>query len=314
MFDPRDFPDLLVGLGDPDDAAVWQLDDQRALVVTTDFFTPVVDDPYDYGAIAAANALSDVYAMGGRPFLALNIAAIPPALPVEIAAAILHGGADKVKEAGVVLAGGHTIQDQEPKYGLVVLGFVHPQQVITKRKARAGDVLLLSKPLGFGVVTTALKRDQVDSLHLSETVGWMKRLNKDASDLALAAGVRSGTDVTGFSLLGHGMEIANASKVALRIDFPRVPFVSGARDYAAEWIFPGGSFDNRMYFESQVRFSPEVEEIERLLLFDAQTSGGLLLCVAPDKLEALLESANRLAQPFWQIGEVVAGEGIDVVT
>ncbi len=313
MFDPRDFPDLLVGLGDPDDAAVWQLDEQRALVVTTDFFTPVVDDPYDYGAIAAANALSDVYAMGGTPFLALNIAALPPSLPTEITAAILRGGADKVKEAGVVLAGGHSIQDQEPKYGLVVLGFVHPQQVITKRQARAGDILLLSKPLGFGVVTTALKRDQVDPLHLSETVSWMKRLNKDASDLALAAGVRSGTDVTGFSLLGHGMEIASASKVALRIDFPRVPFVSGAREYAAEWIFPGGSFDNRQYFESWVRFSPEVEEIERMLLFDAQTSGGLLLCVPPDKLEALLESARLLAQPFWQIGEVVAGEGIDVV-
>ena len=199
LFDPLDFPDLLVGLGDPDDAAVWQLEEQRALVVTTDFFTPVVDDPYDYGAIAAANALSDVYAMGGSPFLALNIAAIPPLLPVEITAAILRGGADKVKEAGVVLAGGHSIQDQEPKYGLVVLGFVHPQQVITKRSARAGDVLLLSKPLGFGVVTTALKRDQVDPFHLAETVSWMKRLNKDASELALAAGVRSGTDITGIS-------------------------------------------------------------------------------------------------------------------
>ncbi len=141
----------------------------------------------------------------------------------------------------------------------------------------------------------------------------MKRLNKVASELALEFDLRGGTDVTGFSLLGHGMEVANASKVALRIDFHRVPFVSGARDYAAEWIFPGGSFDNRMYFESRVRFSPEVEEIERMLLFDAQTSGGLLLCVPPDKLEALLESARRLAQPFWQIGEVVAGEGIDVL-
>jgi len=313
MFDPRDFPDLLVGLGDPDDAAVWQLDEQRALVVTTDFFTPVVDDPYDYGAIAAANALSDVYAMGGRPFLALNIAAMPPSLPIEITSAILRGGADIVKEAGVVLAGGHSIQDQEPKYGLVVLGFVHPQHVITKRQARPGDVLLLSKPLGFGVVTTALKRDLVDPLHLSETVSWMKRLNRDASDLALAAEVRSGTDVTGFSLLGHAMEIANASKVAFRIDFSRVPFVPGARDYAADWIFPGGSFDNRQYFEARVRFSPKVEEIDRMLLFDAQTSGGLLLCVPPDKLETLLESARHLAQPFWQIGEVVAGEGIDVI-
>jgi selenide,water dikinase len=313
LFDPRDYPELLVGLGDPDDAAVWQLDGQRALVVTTDFFTPVVDDPYDYGAIAAANALSDVYAMGGTPFLALNIAAIPPSLPVEITAAILRGGADKVREAGAVLAGGHSIQDQEPKYGLVVLGFVHPQHVITKRNAMPGDILLLSKPLGFGVVTTALKRDLADPLHLAETVSWMKRLNKDASELALAAGVRSGTDVTGFSLLGHGMEIANASKVALRIILSQVPFVAGARDYAAERIFPGGSFDNRQYFESQVRFSPGIEEIDRMLLFDAQTSGGLLFCVPPDRLDSLLESARRLAQPFWQIGDVVSGQGIDVV-
>lgn len=313
LFDPGDYPDLLVGLGDPDDAAVWKLDEQRALVVTTDFFTPVVDDPYDYGAIAAANALSDVYAMGGSPFLALNIAALPPALPAEISAAILRGGADKVKEAGVALAGGHSIQDQEPKYGLVVLGFVHPQQVITKRGAQPGDILLLSKPLGFGVVTTALKRGLSKPEHVVEAVTWMKKLNRQASEMALAAGVRGGTDITGFSLLGHGMEIANASQVALRIDYSRVPFIAGARDYAAEWIFPGGTFDNRQYFESSVRFSASLEEVDRLLLFDAQTSGGLLLCVPPHQLEALLEEAARQSLPFWQIGEVVAGEGIAVI-
>lgn len=312
-FQPSDFPDLLVGLGDPDDAAVWKLDEGRALVATTDFFTPVVDDPYDYGAIAAANALSDIYAMGGKPFLALNVAALPPSLPIEIMTAILQGGADKVKEAGLVLAGGHSIQDQEPKYGLVALGFVHPQQMITKRAARPGDLLLLSKPLGFGVVTTALKREQVDPAHLAEAVGWMKRLNRQAAELAVSSGVRAGTDVTGFSLLGHGMEIAAASQVALRIVFSQAPLVSGARDYASEWIFPGGSFDNRQYFESRVRFAPAIAETDRMLLFDAQTSGGLLLCLPPDKLPAFTDKARSLNQPFWQIGEVVEGEGIDVV-
>ncbi len=180
MFDPADYPDLLIGLGEPDDAAVWKLDDERALVATTDFFTPVVDDPYDYGAIAAANALSDIYAMGARPFLALNIAALPPNLPTEISAEILRGGAEKVREAGVVLAGGHTVQDKEPKFGLMVLGFVHPDRILSKGGARPGDVLVLSKPLGFGVITTALKREQADPAHLAEAVTWMKRLNKTA--------------------------------------------------------------------------------------------------------------------------------------
>ena len=313
LFEPRDFPDLLVGLDDSDDAAVWKLDDQRALVVTTDFFTPVVDDPYDYGAIAAANALSDVYAMGGKPFLALNIAALPPHLPVEISADILRGGAEKVRQAGVALAGGHSIQDEEPKYGLVVLGFVHPQQVITKRGAQPGDILVLSKPLGFGVVTTALKRELADPLDVAESVDWMKRLNREASELAVAFGIRSGTDITGYSLLGHGMEIANTSGVALRIALHQVPFVSGAKKYAKEWIFPGGSFDNRQYFDSQVRFAPEIEEVDRMLLFDAQTSGGLLLCVSPERLPAMLEKASQIGQPFWNIGQVVAGAGIEVV-
>ena len=158
MFDPGDYPDLLVGLGEPDDAAVWRLDDGRALVVTTDFFTPVVDDPYDYGAIAAANALSDVYAMGGEPFLALNIAALPPDLPADLTGEILRGGADKAREAGVVIAGGHTVQDKEPKYGLIVIGFLEPERMITKHGARPGDILVLSKPLGFGTTTTALSR------------------------------------------------------------------------------------------------------------------------------------------------------------
>ena len=248
MFDPADTPDLLVGLDDPDDAAVWRLDDDRALVVTTDFFTPVVDDPFDYGAIAAANSLSDVYAMGGQPFLALNVAGMPGSLPPAIVSEIFRGGAEKTREAGVVIAGGHTTQDDEPKYGLVVIGFVNPSQAITKKGARPGDILILTKPLGFGVTTTALKHGQADPADIAEAVRWMKTLNRDAATLAREFGVRGGTDITGYSLLGHAWEMANASQVGLRFDFSKIPFISCARKYADQWTFPGGSADNKLYF------------------------------------------------------------------
>ena len=296
---------MLVGLDDPDDAAVWRLDDKRALVVTTDFFTPVVDDPFDYGAIAAANALSDVYAMGGSPFLALNIAALPPDLPAEISTGILRGGAEKAREAGVVLAGGHTIQDKEPKYGLIVLGFVEPERLITKRGAQPGDVLVLSKPLGFGTITTALKRDQVQAADLAEAVSWMKRLNKAAAQAALTTGVRAGTDITGFSLLGHAWEMAQASGVDLHFDFDQIPFIQGAKHYAQEWIFPGGSSDNRLYFSPHVKFSAAIDEPSQMLLFDAQTSGGLLLAVPKAKLQTISTAAQELEQPLWVVGEVL---------
>ncbi len=312
FFNPADYPDLLVGLGDPDDAAVWRLDEQRALVATTDFFTPVVDNPYDYGAIAAANALSDVYAMGGKPFLALNITALPPALPVETIAEILRGGAETARQAGVVIAGGHTIQDQEPKYGLIVLGFVDPGRMLTKGGARPGDALVLSKPLGFGTTTTALKREIADPTDVSEAVGWMKRLNATASQLALEFDLRGGTDVTGYSLLGHGIEVAEASGVGLRFSFGRLPFTRGARRYAEQWVFPGGASDNRLYFGRQVRFAPEIDEPSQMLLFDPQTSGGLLLAVPPARLDALLQRAAQVGQILWVIGEVRKGEGIEV--
>lgn len=307
MFDPLNYPDLLVGLGDPDDAAVWRLSEDRALVATTDFFTPVVDDPYDYGSIAAANALSDVYAMGGQPFMALNVAALPPDLPVEISAEILRGGAEKVREAGVVLAGGHSIQDKEPKYGLMVLGFVDPDALITKTGARPCDVLVLSKPLGFGVITTALKRGLVAQADLAEAVGWMKRLNRAAGQAALAAGVRGGTDITGFSFLGHAWEIAAASGVRLRFQYDRIPILEGAKRYAQEWIFPGGSLDNRAYYGEHVQFKAALDESSQLLLFDAQTSGGLLLAVPPGRLEHCLEAARKLHQDLWVVGEVLDG-------
>jgi len=297
-------------LGNPDDAAVWRLDEERVLIATTDFFTPVVDNPYDYGAIAAANALSDVYAMGGRPFLALNIAAFPPDLPAEITGQIILGGAEKVREAGVVLAGGHSIQDQEPKYGLMALGFAHPQQMITKGRLQTGDRLVISKPIGFGTITTALKRGEADPTDVSEAVGWMKRLNQTASELAVELGVRSGTDITGFGLIGHTWEMAAASGMGVRFHFEKIPFTRGAQRSAQEWIFPGGSSDNRLYFSEHVEFAPGIDEPSRMLMFDAQTSGGLLLAVPPDRLVELFERAAQVGQVLWEIGEVIPGDKI----
>lgn len=302
----------MVGLGEPDDAAVWRLAADRALVVTTDFFTPVVDDPYDYGAIAAANSLSDIYAMGGTPFLALNVAALPPDLPIELTSEIIRGGAEKAREAGVVIAGGHTIQDKEPKYGLIVLGFVDPARMITKSGAQEGDRLILTKPLGFGTTTTALKRGQADPSDVSEAVGWMKRLNAQAAQLALEFGVRGGTDITGFSLLGHAYEMAQASSVRLRFFFSYIPFTRGAQRYAQEWIFPGGSLDNRQFFGQHVKFAPDIDEPSQMLLFDAQTSGGLLLAVSPDRMEAMFARAAETGQVLWEVGEVLPGGEIEV--
>jgi selenide,water dikinase len=312
IFPSTDYPDLLVGLGEPDDAAVWRLDEDRALVVTTDFFTPVVDDAYDYGAIAAANSLSDIYAMGGKPFLALNVAALPPDLPPEVSGEILRGGAEKARQAGVVIAGGHTVQDKEPKYGLIALGFIDPARMITKSGAQVGDKLVISKPLGFGTTTTALKNGKADPNDVAEVVEWMQRLNNGAAELAEEFEVRGGTDITGFGLLGHAYEIASASGVGLRFSYGKIPILAGARRYAQEWIFPGGSTDNRAFFGSHVKFDPQIDEPSQMLLFDAQTSGGLLLSVDPENLEPMLARAAETEETLWQVGEVVAGEGIEV--
>jgi selenide,water dikinase len=302
-----------VGLREPDDAAVWRLDEDRAIVVTTDFFTPVVDDAYDYGAIAAANSLSDVYAMGGRPFLALNVAALPDNLPDEISSEIIRGGAEKAREAGVVIAGGHTVKDKEPKYGLVVVGFVDPRRMLSKGGLRVGDALVLTKPLGFGVTTTALKQQKADEPDVLEAVGWMKLLNQTASQLATEFGVRGGTDITGYSLLGHGMEMAQASGVSLVFNFGEIPLISGARKYAEQGLFPGGAFDNKTHFEAKVEFADSLEEPTQMLLFDPQTSGGLLLGVPHEKLAPFLAGARERNQAVWVIGSVAAGEGIRVL-
>jgi len=301
-----------VGLASPDDAAVWRLSEDKAIVVTTDFFTPVVDTAYEYGAIAAANSLSDVYAMGGQPFLALNIAALPDHLPPEISGEILRGGAEKAREAGVVIAGGHTVKDKEPKYGLVVIGFVDPRRVMSKSGLKAGDALVLTKPIGGGVTTTAIKQEKATERHIKEAIQWMLRLNKTAGQIATEFDLRGGTDVTGFGLIGHGMEMAEASKVSLFIENSKLPLLSGANGYAQKGIFPGGAFDNLKHFGGKVRFDPALGEPAQMLYFDPQTSGGLLLGVPQEKLEEFKKRAEELNQPVWVIGEVRKGKGIEV--
>ena len=313
VFSPAEYPDLLVGLDSADDAAVWKLDEARALVFTTDFFTPVVDDPYDYGAISAANSLSDVYAMGGKPFLALNIAALPPDLTVDVSTEILRGAAEKAREAGVVIAGGHTIQDKEPKFGLAVLGMLQIDALLSKGGLRPGDHLFLTKPLGFGVTTTALKRGLVTDPELAEVSGWMKTLNRAAGELAMTCGLRAATDITGFGLLGHLSEMTKASGCGLILRMSAVPLVSCARKYAQAYTFPGGASDNRLYFEPGVHFADEIPDYERILLFDPQTSGGLLLAVPEDKLSAFQQAARAAALPVWEIGTVDFETGIRVL-
>lgn len=309
---PEEYSDLLAGLSAPDDAAIWKLDEQRALVVTTDFFTPVVDDPYDYGVIATANSLSDIYAMGGTPFLALNIAALPPQLPAEFASEILRGGAEKAKEAGVVIAGGHTIQDKEPKYGLVALGFVQIDHILSKGGMNPGDVLFLSKPIGSGVVTSAIKTDKIKPEDVVETIEWMKRLNRDAAMLACKSGARSATDITGFSLLGHAWEMAAASGIGLKFSYDTIPFFFHAKRLAAEWCFPGGGFDNAEFFGPHVKFDSKISQESQMLLFDPQTSGGLLFAISSDKAQQCEKEAVVRNIPLWKIGEATSSGYIEV--
>jgi selenide,water dikinase len=272
-----------------------------------------VDDPYDYGAIAAANALSDVYAMGGEAALALNICAFPPDMPPEIVSEILRGGAEKVREAGAVLAGGHTVDDPEPKYGLAVMGLIHPQRILTKGGARPGDVLVLTKPLGVGIITTAFKGNAAEPSHVDAAVASMKRLNRQAARFVQQAGVHACTDITGFGLLGHAHEMAERSGARLRFSLSQFPFLQGALRYADEWLFPAGSCRNQQCYQSHIEFTAEVTEEARMLLFTPETSGGLLVAVPRDKLERLAALFAAENQPLWTVGEVVQGQDVQVV-
>ncbi len=275
-----------------------------------DFFPPVVDDAYDFGAIAAANALSDVYAMGGEPMMAINLVAYPDgSIPLELLTEIMRGGAEKVREAGAVIAGGHTVTDKEPKYGLAVTGTVHPQKIIKKGRARPGDVLILTKALGAGVVTTALKRDIASAEHVAAAVASMSRLNMHAARAAQKHGVHAMTDITGYALIGHGQEMARLSDADLHIDVSALHWLPGALDLAQQGVFPGGMGRNREFFETHVTFADGIDEATQNLLFDPETSGGLLMSVAADKADALLSDLLEAGDDAVRIGEVAAGNG-----
>ncbi len=305
-----DDPNVIVGTALPDDAGVYRLRADLALAQSVDVFTPVVDDPYDYGRIAAANSLSDLYAMGARPLLALNVIGFPVnKLPLAVMAEILRGGAEKAREAGVVVLGGHTIDDEEPKYGLAVTGIVHPDHVISNVGARPGDALVLTKPLGTGTITTALKQRKAHPTHVAEAVEIMATLNAGAMEAMLEVGVRACTDITGYGLLGHLHELLLASQVAAEVQADNVPIMDAAWPYAEQDIFPGGSRTNRIYLEGKgfVQWNG-LDRVRQLLLCDAQTSGGLLIVVEADKVQDLVQALKKHKTPVAAvIGHIVEG-------
>lgn len=287
---PAQIPDknVLVGLDTPDDAGVYRLTDDVAIVQTVDFFTAIVDDAYSFGQIAAANALSDVYAMGGKPITVLNIVGFPLGkLPGEILADILRGGMDKVTEAGAITLGGHSIDDPEPKFGMAVTGVVHPKQIAAKAGARPGDVLVLTKPIGVGVLSTATKKGLTSPEEEAEAIRVMATLNNVAVHLK-GLGIGCMTDVTGFGLLGHSSEVARNSKVGMRIWARQVPVIQSAWKYGREGTWPGGTKKNRAWLEDKVEFAESIDEVTRFMLCDAVTSGGLLIAIPKARMEELL--------------------------
>ena len=302
-------PNVLVGLETGDDAAVYRLRDDLALVVTTDFFTPVVDDAYTFGAIAAANALSDIYAMGAQPLMAVNLVAFPiKELPASVLADILRGGSDKVHEAGIDILGGHSIDDHEPKYGLAVIGTVHPERVVRNRGGRAGDQLVLTKPIGTGIITTAIKHAVAPEASVAAAVSGMLRLNREAAEAMTAVGVHAATDITGFGLLGHLHYLARASGLAASVTALSVPILPGAEALADAGEVPGGTRSNERFLYSRVRWSAGVSAARQTVLSDAQTSGGLLMAVGSDRLPGLLDALAEHGVEAARVGELVTGE------
>lgn len=306
---PVEDPRVLIGAQDADDVGVYLLDEQTALVFTTDFFTPVVDDPYAFGQIAVANALSDLYAKGVEPRLALNLVGFPTKkLPLRLLGEILRGGADKAREAGVVILGGHTVDDLEPKYGLAVIGFARPEQIIPNSSARPGDHLVLTKPLGLGIITTGIKRERVSPEVEAEAIRVMTTLNRAAARAMQRIGVRAATDVTGYGLLGHLRTMLLQSGVSATIRLSRVPVLAAAWELVAERIVPGGTLANHAYLSSFVDWDRRISEDAQLVLCDAQTSGGLLIAVAPEKADALCAALDDEHVSAAVIGEVTRGD------
>ena len=295
---------MLIGFEHSDDAGVFKLSDQTALIQTVDFFTPMVDDPFQFGQIAAANALSDVYAMGGEPVTAMNIVCFPDCLDFSILRAIIKGGLSKIEEAGAVLVGGHSVDDQEPKYGLSVTGVINPGKVISNQGAKAGDLLYMTKPLGTGIVTTAIKGEMAPEQLIKDAVYYMSQLNKSARDVMMEVGINAATDITGFGLLGHAMEMADGSQVKIELWADHLPLLNGVEDLAAMGLIPAGAYVNRDYLQSKVEVSDEVDRTRLDLMYSPETSGGLLIAVDPERSRELEQAATSKAVELIPIGRV----------
>ena len=305
-------PNLLVGISTGDDAAVYKMNDDMAIVSTVDFFPPIVDDPFKFGEIAATNALSDVYAMGGKPVFALNIVGFPVDLPHDILGEILSGGASKAEEAGVLIVGGHTVDDAEPKYGMSVTGVVCPGEQVTNAGAQPGDVLVLTKPIGTGIITTAGKQERVSAETLDRAVAIMGELNRKASEAMMHVGVNACVDITGFGLLGHLRLIATGSGVSAQVKVSDVPVIEGVHELLNMGIAPGGTHRNLESLEGVVDWHSDISVETRILLADAQTSGGLLMSVSPGKLDALLDAlADAGVETRAVIGEIRESDAAD---
>lgn len=283
---------LLVGIDTSDDAAVYKINDETAVIQTLDFFTPIVDDPYMFGQIAATNSLSDIYAMGGEPTLALNIVCFPSCLDINILGEILKGGADKVKEAGAIIVGGHTVNDNEPKYGLSVMGLVHPNKVFANSEAKSGEVLVITKPIGTGVINTAIKGEIASKEHIDEATKYMATLNKYAAEIARKYNISACTDITGFGLAGHVHEMASGANVSITIESEKVPFINGAIEYAKMAMIPSGTYNNKRHIKKDYVCESKETYIEDLL-FDPQTSGGLLYSLGEDEAIKLVEELKE---------------------
>jgi selenide,water dikinase len=306
-------PNLLVGFNKADDAGIYKISETQALVQTVDFFPPIVDDPYAFGQIAAANALSDIYAMGGRPLTALNIVGFPPGMPPDVLVKILQGGADKVQEAGAAIVGGHSIKDKELKYGLACTGLIDIDKIISNDKARNGDHILLTKPLGTGIISTAVKQGKATEAVAAAVVAQMAALNKTAAELMVQHGVHAATDVTGFGVLGHGTEMADGSGVTLKLDFDRIPMIDNVIEYAEQGFLTGGASANQDFLKDRVRIPEKLSKARIDVLYDAQTSGGLLMAFAPDDAERFKAAAVSVGLSVFDIGVAVKRDVFSII-
>jgi selenide,water dikinase len=300
---------IIIGLDTSDDAAVYRLNKDQAIIQTLDFFTPMVDDPYLFGQVAAANSLSDVYAMGGIPVLALNIVCFPNCLSPDILQEILRGGSEKVLEAGASTVGGHSVEDDEPKYGLSVTGLVNPEKVWANQGAKPGDVLILTKPLGSGILSTAIKADLLSPKMIGKTIDWMRLLNKYAAEPAQLRVISAATDITGFGFIGHAVEMIQKSSIDLKVNTKAIPIMEGAQEMAEMGIIPAGAYRNKKHVEDHVHYQPEIPLWLQDIVSDPQTSGGLLIALSSDEWVKLKSDYDRLEIFYAEVGKVFAGTG-----